>query len=413
MMMLNTVSWLVPTVFLLASPSFLSTQGVQDPTEVAREGLSASESKKAEGWIRDLGSENFETRDAARKHLFEMGDKVIPLLDRAATADDPEVRWNARKLVRDLERARVSRKDEPKRDDTGVEDEGTSRLRKDGSTGTPQDPKFDDFGPSTAQGRNAKRSQSMSVDADGHVTITVEEDVDGKLEKKTYEADSMDELREQHPELFSGMDIRIGSGKGGFRFDVPGRGLPGFDDKEIEKLFEGIPGFDRDPFVGHSMDEMRRRIEEIEKRFRNLPRVQDRVFDVDRSTVGVDPQPIPENERLGVMIKPLHAEVAQFLGLDPGVGLIVDQVLDGSLAKQLGLKAKDVLVSINGRSITSPDVIRQALRETPVGGAVHVETLRVSGDRVKVTATRPRANGGEEARAKPKEEGKGTLRRDR
>lgn len=77
---------------------------------------------------------------------------------------------------------------------------------------------FDDF-------RGSGRSMKMESGPDGVRVEVREKGKDGEWKTRTFEAESLEELKKKHPDLFKGMDFD-------FRFDVgPGRGrfLP-FDD---------------------------------------------------------------------------------------------------------------------------------------------------------------------------------------
>lgn len=48
--------------------------------------------EQVDGWVKDLGSDAVEVRDAAEKKLIEAGEKVLPLIAKHEKADDAEVR---------------------------------------------------------------------------------------------------------------------------------------------------------------------------------------------------------------------------------------------------------------------------------------------------------------------------------
>src|SRR4030095_10773460 len=53
--------------------------------------------------IEQHGSPEFEERDAAIEHLRSLGKNALGVLDDAASkSEDPEIRWNARRLARDI-----------------------------------------------------------------------------------------------------------------------------------------------------------------------------------------------------------------------------------------------------------------------------------------------------------------------
>ena len=74
------------------------------------------------------------------------------------------------------------------------------------------------------------------------------------------------------------------------------------------------------------------------------------------------PQELMSDRRLGVAVEELTDQLAQFFGVKGGV--LVSAVTDGSAASRAGLKAGDVITSIDGESIRSRDDIARALRDS-------------------------------------------------
>lgn len=62
--------------------------------------------------IKDLGSDDFQKREAATAKLSEAGPEAIPLLEKAAKDPDPEVRWRAEKALQAV-RARAGKPPAP------------------------------------------------------------------------------------------------------------------------------------------------------------------------------------------------------------------------------------------------------------------------------------------------------------
>jgi serine protease Do len=65
--------------------------------------------------------------------------------------------------------------------------------------------------------------------------------------------------------------------------------------------------------------------------------------------------------RLGVTVNELTDQLAQYFGVRDG--LLVTSVAEGSAASRAGLKAGDVITSINGRSVRSRDDLIRGLRD--------------------------------------------------
>jgi len=93
---------------------------------------------------------------------------------------------------------------------------------------------------------------------------------------------------------------------------------------------------------------------EVERGLRTLPRDFD--FDVDRPV----PPPRAGRARLGMALSPLTDQLASYFGVKEGV--LVSAVDAGSPAAQAGVRAGDVITSINGRTVrTAADVAAQVL----------------------------------------------------
>ena len=79
------------------------------------------------------------------------------------------------------------------------------------------------------------------------------------------------------------------------------------------------------------------------------------------------------NRRLGVTVDELTHQLAEYFGAKDGV--LVTAVTDGSAAARAGLKAGDVITSINGDRVTSREDLVRSLRET-TGGEVTIGIVR-------------------------------------
>jgi hypothetical protein len=160
------------------------------------------------------------------------------------------------------------------------------------------------------------QSYSLEVTPDG-VKVEVEENVNGKVEKKLYEAKTLDELYAANPEL---------KDKLGAHVDIPAgpHGLwPGFDDNH--------------PFGGLS---------------------------VPRSGGGMrsfTPLPLAgemRTDRLGVGVEIPTADERKSAHIDDGVGLKVMSVEPNSIGSKIGIEPGDVVIEVNGRTVKGvPDVL--------------------------------------------------------
>jgi hypothetical protein len=243
-------------------------------------------------------------------------DEARAALEAARTSGDPETRWNAALLLdrlgedQDLGRLRERAGDEM------VPDETLKPMREALRRLDPFGFRLDQgpaLGPnssfsSTTVRDGVRESVSIQVDAEGRVVA--EREKGG--EKTRIEADSVEALRRDHPELLEGLPAI-----GGMRFAITPR-LP------------------------------------RQERIESLPQVE-RPADPSKD-------PDPSRPRLGVRVAPVKPDVAEYLDLDAGLGLEIVEVLDGTPAVELGLRVRDILIELNGRAIQGVEDVALALR---------------------------------------------------
>jgi serine protease Do len=77
---------------------------------------------------------------------------------------------------------------------------------------------------------------------------------------------------------------------------------------------------------------------------------------------------------LGISVGDLPDQLAQYFGTKDGV--LVTSVTDNSAAAKAGIKAGDVLTSLNGRDVTSPSDLRRRIQELKDGDEFTVGIVR-------------------------------------
>ncbi len=89
-------------------------------------------------------------------------------------------------------------------------------------------------------------------------------------------------------------------------------------------------------------------------------------------------QQTPAPAYLGVAVGPVPLAVQAQLpkNITHNQGLMVMRVMPGSPAEQAGLQQHDVLLSINGKALITPDELVKAVNETAAGEKVSLEFLR-------------------------------------
>ena len=310
-------------------------------------------------WIEQLGADDFEARQTAEKELRELGASARdPLSEAAESHPDPEVRWRARRILRGGDRrglegrpgadGRAGSEGRVDPDESNaergrwgpIEDDRVRRLLQgwdleafDGLRGPGelrtqleefqrrQAELFDRLRSGGIGDLGSRAGTSVEIGPDG-VRVQVD---DGAGEPETYEAPDLDSFREKHPEVAE----RFLDG-GGFRLDLDGL----------------TPGL--------------RPLRQLE-----LP-------DARRMPVA----PPPDGERLGVTVRDAHEAVLRFLGLEPGRGLVVTEVLEGSLAGLAGVEVGDLVLAVAGTEVFDASDVRRALAPIAKGEKVEIEVNR-------------------------------------
>jgi serine protease Do len=89
---------------------------------------------------------------------------------------------------------------------------------------------------------------------------------------------------------------------------------------------------------------------------------------------------------LGVRIDEITEDNVGDYGLDAPRGVGIDGVVPGQPAAQAGIRAKDVILAVDGRVIASPRELQRVISTTPVGTAVRVSLWR-DGQAQELTVT--------------------------
>jgi serine protease Do len=100
------------------------------------------------------------------------------------------------------------------------------------------------------------------------------------------------------------------------------------------------------------------------------------------------------SRRLGVSVEELTSQLAGYFGAKDGV--LVTSVADGSAASRAGLKAGDVITSINGQSVRSREDLLRGVREAPDSDEVTIAIVRDKKDstvKAKIEAPRRTSRG--------------------
>lgn len=83
-----------------------------------------------------------------------------------------------------------------------------------------------------------------------------------------------------------------------------------------------------------------------------------------------------EKAYLGVWMRTLTEDLAKALGIEYVRGVIVVEVIEGSPAKEAGIKANDVIIAVNGQKVGTAEELKGVIRSYPAGSRVTVTVMR-------------------------------------
>jgi serine protease Do len=117
--------------------------------------------------------------------------------------------------------------------------------------------------------------------------------------------------------------------------------------------------------IARGMREIEPRLRDLEPRLRELePRLREFRFDMPRFDFDFDMLPRFTNprSRLGVQLESLTPQLGEYFGATDG-GVLIASVTAGSAAEKAGLKAGDVITTVNGDRVRDYDDVLDELRD--------------------------------------------------
>lgn len=355
--------------------------------------------------IERLGDDSYKVRRDAEQALRAQGSAATEALRKAAEShDDAEVKWRAKRLLRQAEGTdtpglapRVPRDDRapgggrlgqgPDQDIGSRFDRLFEQLERDFGTQLPRakffggdffqdiEARMDEMRRNSTMLQQSGQGFSMSVDGDGVRVQVTEQGEGGKSDTKTYEAPDLETFRAKYPKVaeqyLDGGGVRMFTFGPGARLNLrPGSG----GGLSPRGLVAPLPGPGGVPGVGASGD---------------------------------------DRDRLGVYVEAVPEAVRDFLGLPAGVGLRVQSVVEDSLAAQAGVEAGDILLEVAGRGVASPEDVRGALHALDGGSEFDVKVNRRGEARAlhARTPVREKAEGGKAEGAAEKDAAPGLRKR--
>jgi hypothetical protein len=371
----------------------------------------AEKTKGVEHWIRDLGSDSFQTRLKAEGALRKLGTEALPALKKAAGDEsDSEVQWRARRLVRQIEKgANQGLVERPKKDGTEPEvsgqDQGQASPRtrfwsvpqgfpdvrqqfeslfehfeRDFGLDVPrarffEDDFFKDLQEQMKAGHGNSQGTVLQIGPDGKIHVEISErNEKGETERKVYDAPDMQSFQQQYPDVLKKNGLYLGLNE----WPQTLRGFGG----QRGQAWKLEPGWQ--PYGQLSPD------------------TQDDMF------APVAPAPAPVGKRLGIVVQKIPAELREHLDLAADTGLMVESVQEGSLAQSLGLQRGDIVMQIESTPIGSSMDVQKALGGIEAGKQVEVKFLR-KGKEMTAKATKTEAVE-EPKKVEPKKAKNATIR---
>ncbi len=79
---------------------------------------------------------------------------------------------------------------------------------------------------------------------------------------------------------------------------------------------------------------------------------------------------------LGVVIGKMDGPLASKLGVEPGKGVVVSEVMPSTPAAAAGLQVGDVILAFAGRPVGEPRQLQEVVERSPIGSSQRVEILR-------------------------------------
>ena len=107
---------------------------------------------------------------------------------------------------------------------------------------------------------------------------------------------------------------------------------------------------------------------------------------------------------LGVAIQDLNGDMAEYYGIEDKKGVFVADVFEGDPADQAGIKAKDIILEVNGEKIKTSRQLTSMIAGIAVGDHARIKILRDGKEKTLKVKIAKRTEDKLSARARPKEQ---------
>jgi hypothetical protein len=314
--------------------------------------------------IQKLGSADFAERKKAEEDILSLGEKALPALQAAAKGhEDAHVRYEAERLMHRLAlmsepQAEKELAEKPARDPFAETERQMNELLKQLEERGMMDWEAFERWRENMRRQFGQKSRGLvggvksGISDNGRERIEYEQSQDGSLKIKItregvteeFAAKSLDELKETQPEVYKLVGPLLGSVR------IEWGPMP-------DSLLRRLPR----PAGG-------------------APRPRPGV----RPGLPVTPQAA---FRLGVWTGEVSAPLRAHLKLPQGVGVLVEDVVPGSFAAQIGLEAFDVIRTVQGEKVGCAEDIRKVVGSVAQGEQVLLDIIR-KGEPLKLMRNR-------------------------
>jgi S1-C subfamily serine protease len=90
---------------------------------------------------------------------------------------------------------------------------------------------------------------------------------------------------------------------------------------------------------------------------------------------------------LGISIRDLNSVLAKEINIDRANGVYVDALIDNGSAKEAGIRAKDVIISIDNAETITASKLQEIISRKRPGDKVKIMVIRNGKDKKELTAT--------------------------
>tara|TARA_R110002049_G_scaffold27321_2_gene94304 strand:- start:541724 stop:543079 length:1356 start_codon:yes stop_codon:yes gene_type:complete len=89
---------------------------------------------------------------------------------------------------------------------------------------------------------------------------------------------------------------------------------------------------------------------------------------------------------IGLTMAELKPKIAAMFKLQPGIGVLAYEVIEGSAAERAGIEPIDVIIEFAGERVRDPGSLREAIERQPVGSSQDIKVLR-DGQEIELKVT--------------------------